>query len=59
MDELYGELEKGQTPAAALRHAKLTLLRSSPTYRNAFYWAPFQLYTGSWTSPANRGSVTD
>lgn len=47
MDELYGELEKGQTPAAALRHAKLTLLRSSPTYRNAFYWAPFQLYTGS------------
>ena len=47
MDQLYGELEKGKTPDAALRNAKLTLLRSSRTYRNAFYWAPFQLYTGS------------
>jgi CHAT domain-containing protein len=47
MDELYSELEKGKPPAAALRNAKLTLLRSSPTYHNAFYWAPFQLYTGS------------
>jgi CHAT domain-containing protein len=47
MDQLYGELEKGKTPDAALRNAKLTLLRSSPTYRKAFYWAPFQLYTGS------------
>lgn len=46
MDELYGELKKGETPDAALRHAKLTLLRSG-TFRKPFYWAPFQLYTGS------------
>ena len=47
MDELYGELKKGETPDAALRHAKLTLLRSSASFRKPFYWAPFQLYTGS------------
>jgi CHAT domain-containing protein len=47
MDELYGELKKGETPDAALRHAKLSLLRSNATFRKPFYWAPFQLYTGS------------
>ncbi len=47
MDELYGELKKGKTPDAALRNAKLTLLRSSASFRKPFYWAPFQLYTGS------------
>ena len=47
MDELYGELAKGKTPDAALRDAKLKLLRSSNAFRKPFYWAPFQLYTGS------------
>ena len=47
MDELYGELQKGETPGAALRNAKLTLLRSGASFRKPFYWAPFQLYTGS------------
>ncbi|HTT22059.1 MAG TPA: CHAT domain-containing protein [Candidatus Sulfotelmatobacter sp.] len=46
MDELYRELEKGKSPDAALRDAKLTLLNSN-SYRKPFYWAPFQLYTGS------------
>lgn len=46
MDDLYGELKNGETPDAALRHAKLTLLHSG-TFRKPFYWAPFQLYTGS------------
>jgi CHAT domain-containing protein/Tfp pilus assembly protein PilF len=46
MDELYGELKKGKTPEAALRDAKLALLRSSASFRKPFYWAPFQLYTG-------------
>ena len=46
MDEFYGELEKGRTPDTALRNAKLTLLHSN-SYRKPFYWAPFQLYTGS------------
>jgi len=47
MDELYAELKKGETPDAALRHAKLTLLRSNAAFRKPFYWAPFQLYAGS------------
>ena len=47
MDELYLELKKGKNPDTALRDAKLTFLRSSSSYRKPFYWAPFQLYTGS------------
>ena len=46
MDRFYDELEKGATPDAALRAAKLVLLRGSQ-FHNPFYWAPFQLYTGS------------
>jgi CHAT domain-containing protein/Flp pilus assembly protein TadD len=44
MDRFYDELDKGASPDAALRAAKLSLLRNSG-FRNPFYWAPFQLYT--------------
>jgi CHAT domain-containing protein len=47
MDKLYGELVRGQDPASALRAAKLALLHSGSVYQKPFYWAPFQLYTGS------------
>jgi CHAT domain-containing protein len=47
MDQLYGELKKGEAPGTALRNAKLTLLHSSASFRKPFYWAPFQLDTGS------------
>jgi CHAT domain-containing protein len=47
MDELYGALKKGDSPEAALRAAKLSLLRSGGVFSKPFYWAPFQLYTGS------------
>jgi len=47
MDELYSELKKGEPPDVALRNAKLTLLRSGSSFRKPFFWAPFQLYTGS------------
>jgi CHAT domain-containing protein/Tfp pilus assembly protein PilF len=47
MDQLYDELNKGQSPEAALRSAKLSLLHSDGVFRKPFYWAPFQLYTGS------------
>jgi len=46
MNELYGNLASGESPDTALRNAKLSLLRSH-TYAKPFYWAPFQLYTGS------------
>ena len=45
MDSLYQDLEDGQTPAAALRHAKLGLLHSTGKFRLPFFWAPFQIYT--------------
>ena len=46
MARFYDELDKGATPDVALRTAKLALLRET-TFRNPFYWAPFQLYAGS------------
>jgi CHAT domain-containing protein/tetratricopeptide (TPR) repeat protein len=45
MDALYDGLSKGQSPASALRAAKLSLLHSNK-FNKPFYWAPFQLYTG-------------
>jgi CHAT domain-containing protein len=47
MDRFYGDLRDGRTPAAALRQAKLEMLHSQGVFRKPFYWAPFQLYTGS------------
>lgn len=50
MDALYGELSEGKDPATALRDAKLRLLHSTDprsVFKKPFYWAPFQLYTGS------------
>jgi len=47
MDDLYGELQRGRSADAALRAAKLKLLHSGTSFRRPFYWAPFQLYTGS------------
>jgi len=46
MDRLYDGIEKGQSPAQALRAAKLSLLHSDSVFRKPFYWGPFQLYSG-------------
>ena len=45
MDRLYAEIRSGRAPAAALRAAKLDLLRSQGAYRKPYYWAPFQVFT--------------
>ncbi len=45
MDALYQGIQDGETPAAALRKAKLNLLHSQNRFRRPFYWAPFQVYT--------------
>jgi CHAT domain-containing protein len=47
MDMLYDGLNRGQDPAAALRAAKLSLLHSDSAFKKPYYWAPFQLYSGS------------
>lgn len=44
MSSLYASLSKGREPAAALRAAKLELIRSASSLRKPFYWAPFQVY---------------
>ena len=46
MGSLYEGLEAGQTPAEALRKAKLALLHSRGEFRKPFFWAPLQIYTG-------------
>jgi CHAT domain-containing protein len=50
MDTFYSEMSKGKDPASALRTAKLALLHNRDpdiVFKKPFYWAPFQLYTGS------------
>jgi CHAT domain-containing protein len=49
MDAVYEGLDRGEDPAAALRDAKLSVLKSDSktVFRKPFYWAPFQLYVGS------------
>jgi CHAT domain-containing protein len=47
MDDVYSGLNKGESPEVALRSAKLSLLHSGGAFRKPFYWAPFQIYTGS------------
>jgi CHAT domain-containing protein len=43
MDALYPRLADKQTPAVALRSAKLAMLHAGGRFRSPFYWAPFQL----------------
>jgi len=47
MDELYKGLNNGDDAVVALRNAKLKFIHSQEYYRRPFYWAPFQLYSGS------------
>ena len=45
MDRLYAGIDAGQTPAQALRAAKLALLAQGGNYRKPYYWGPFQVFT--------------
>jgi CHAT domain-containing protein len=47
MSKFYDELDKGATADRALRSAKLSLLQDT-NFRDPLYWAPFQLYAGSY-----------
>ena len=46
-DRLYEGVTHGEDPATALRNAKLALVHAKGPHRRPFYWAPFQLYSGS------------
>jgi CHAT domain-containing protein len=45
MDQLYQGLTAGDSPAVALRNAKLSLLHTQSRFSAPFYWAPFQIYS--------------
>ncbi len=50
MNVFYGEISRGRDPAMALRTAKLALLKNKDpeiVFRKPYYWAAFQLYSGS------------
>ncbi len=46
MDRFYAGVGAGESPAHALREAKLALARE-PRFRKPFFWGPFQVYVGS------------
>jgi CHAT domain-containing protein len=45
MDQLYGRLTAGASPASALREAKLAFLRNGGNFSKPYYWGPFELFT--------------
>lgn len=47
MERFYARLGAGATPAAALRDAKLSLLKSGGNFRKPYYWAAFAIFSAS------------
>ena len=47
MGGMYAQLRNGDSPAQALRTAKMAMLHSTGPYRKPYYWAPFQVITDS------------
>jgi CHAT domain-containing protein len=47
MDDFYGGLKSGRSPADALRAAKIKMLRGGGMRNRPYYWASLQLYSGS------------
>lgn len=47
MRELYSGVLERQSPAQALRQAKLSLLKSGRAYQRPYFWAPFVDFTRS------------
>jgi len=47
MERFYSRLGAGASPAAALRDAKLSLLKSGGNFRKPYYWAAFAVFSSS------------
>ena len=45
MEEFYKQWRAGVHPPAALREAKLKLIRSGGAFRKPYYWGPFEVFT--------------
>lgn len=52
MRSLYTEMAAGQTPARALRSAKLALMHSGSHGRLPYYWGPLQVFTRQIAAPS-------
>jgi CHAT domain-containing protein/Tfp pilus assembly protein PilF len=53
MEAMYARLQAGDSPASALRQAKLALIEAGGAFANPYYWGPFQIYVGG-AAPARR-----
>lgn len=51
MGRAYSNLASGASPSAALRAAKLEMIRSGTATAKPYYWAPFQLFVGAQVVP--------
>lgn len=47
MDDFYEQLMQGKSAAAALHHAKLSILHAGGFHASPYYWASLQLYSRS------------
>ena len=47
MEALYKRLAAGDSPAVALRQAKLSLLQSGGTFAKPYYWGAFEVFTAA------------
>jgi CHAT domain-containing protein len=54
MQSLYAGIAAGETPARALRAAKLALIRAGAQYRRPYFWGPLQVFTRSIAPAAAR-----
>ncbi|HUJ22933.1 MAG TPA: CHAT domain-containing tetratricopeptide repeat protein [Bryobacteraceae bacterium] len=45
MQKFYAHWREGQSPAMALRSAKLKLLHTNGSFRKPYYWGPFEVFT--------------
>jgi len=51
MGRAYANLASGASPSAALRAAKLEMIRGGTATAKPYYWAPFQLFVGAQVVP--------
>jgi len=51
MGDVYGRLAAGSSPGAALRAAKLAMIKSGGARAKPYYWGPFELFVGARVIP--------
>jgi len=57
MEEFYKEWRAGAHPPAALRQAKLKLMRTGGAFRKPYYWGPFEVFTRQTFAQTTRSAM--